>query len=261
MDLLHALSGFFVGLLVGLTGVGGGSLMAPVLILAFGVAPTTAVGTDLWFAAITKSVGGTIHHAKRSADLTVVTRLAIGSIPAAILTLVVLNAMHWSQVKQGWLPFALGLVLFATAAATIARPALHRWLLSHGGADGFPGPNQLQLPMTILAGAILGVLVTLTSVGAGALGATMLVFLYPLRLAARQIVGTDIVHAVPLTIVAGIGHLVIGSVDGPLLANLLIGSIPGIIIGSLLVHRVKDRHVQIALAVVLVFAGTRLIAM
>ncbi len=261
MDFLHAFSGFFVGLLVGLTGVGGGSLMAPILILVFGVAPTTAVGTDLWFAAITKSVGGSIHHAKRSADLAVVGRLAIGSIPAAILTLVILNAMHWSQVKQGWLPFALGLVLFVTAVATIARPTLHRWVLAHGGSDGFPGPNRLQLPMTILAGAVLGVLVTLTSVGAGALGATLLVFLYPLRLAARQIVGTDIVHAIPLTIVAGIGHLLIGSVDGQLLANLLIGSVPGIIAGSLLVHRVRDQHVRYALAAVLVFAGTRLIAM
>jgi uncharacterized membrane protein YfcA len=260
MDLAHAVAGFLVGLLVGLTGVGGGSLMAPLLILVFGVAPTTAVGTDLWFAGITKSVGGAIHHAKNNADLAVVGRLMMGSMPAAIATLIVLNAMHWSQVKQGWLPIALGLVLLATALATLARPALHRWVLAHGGQDGMVGPNALQAPLTVLAGAILGVLVTLTSVGAGALGATLLVFLYPVRLNAKQIVGTDIVHAVPLTVVAGIGHLMIGSVDGRLLLNLLIGSIPGIIVGSLLVQRVSEKLVRVALSIVLVFAGARLIA-
>lgn len=260
MDFAHALSGFLVGLLVGVTGVGGGSLMAPLLILIFGVPATTAIGTDLWFAGTTKSVGGAIHHTKNNADLKVVGRLMTGSIPAAIATLAVMNAMQWSQVRHGWLPITLGLVLLATAAGTIARPALHSWILKHGGADGFPGPNRLQLPMTVLAGAILGVLVTVTSVGAGALGATLLVFLYPVRLDARQIVGTDIVHAIPLTFVAGIGHLLIGSVDGFLLLNLLIGSIPGIIIGSLLVHKVSEKLVRIALSVVLVLAGARLIA-
>lgn len=259
MDLAQALSGFLVGLLVGMTGVGGGSLMAPILILIFGVAPATAIGTDLWFAGITKTVGGAVHHVKRSADLEVVRRLAIGSLPAAVVTLVVMNAMQWSEVEQGWLPLTLGLVLVATAAATIARPMLHRWLLSRQAAGASIAPARLQVPLTIVAGAILGVLVTLTSVGAGALGATMLVFLYPLRLSTKQIVGTDIVHAVPLTIVAGIGHLLIGSVDGGLLVSLLVGSIPGIIIGSLLVHKVSDRLVRFALSAILVFAGVRLI--
>lgn len=233
--------------------------MAPVLILVFGVAPTTAVGTDLWFACATKSVGGAIHHAKNNADLQVVGRLMIGSMPAAIATLIVLNAMHWSQVKQGWLPIALGLVLLATAIGTISRPALHRWVVARAG-DGEVEAASYQLPLTILAGAILGVLVTLTSVGAGALGATLLVFLYPVRLNSKQVVGTDIIHAIPLTLVAGIGHLLIGSVDGRLLANLLIGSIPGIVVGSLLVHRVSDKLVRIALSAVLVLTGARLIA-
>lgn len=261
MDLAHALSGFLVGILVGMTGVGGGSLMAPILILIFGVAPTTAVGTDLWFAGITKTVGGVVHHVKRSADLAVVGLLAIGSIPAAIATLFVMRALRWSQVEHGWLPFALGLVLVATAAATIARPALHRWILARQDRGASIAPARWQAPLTIVAGAMLGVLVTLTSIGAGALGATMLVFLYPIRLTTRQIVGTDIVHAVPLTIVAGIGHLLIGSVDGGLLIGLLVGSIPGIIIGSLLVHKVSDKLVRIALSMILVFAGARLIAL
>jgi uncharacterized protein len=233
--------------------------MAPILILIFGVAPTTAIGTDLWFAGITKSVGGSIHHAKQNADLTVVMRLAMGSIPAAIVTLVILNAMNWAQVKHGWLPFVLGLVLLVTAVGTIARPTLHRWALSIGGGKKTEA-MRIQLPLTIFAGAVLGVLVTLTSVGAGALAATLLVFLYPVRLSAKQIVGTDIVHAIPLTLVAGIGHLLIGSVDGRLLLNLLIGSVPGIIAGSLLVHRVSDKVVRIALSIVLLIAGARLIA-
>lgn len=256
MDLAHALSGFLVGILVGVTGVGGGSLMAPILILIFGVAPTTAVGTDLLFAAATKTVGGVIHHAKHSADLTVVRRLAIGSIPATIVTLLILQGMHWSQVKHGWLPIALGIVLVATAVATLARPALHRYVLSTGTRDGM---MKWQLPLTIVAGAALGILVTLTSIGAGALGATLLVFLYPLRLSAKEIVGTDIVHAIPLTLIGGIGYFLIGSVDGHLLLNLLIGSIPGIIIGSLLVHKVSEKLVRIALSVILVVTGARLI--
>ncbi len=259
MDLAHALSGLLVGLLVGMTGVGGGSLMAPLPILIFGVAPTTAIGTDLWFAGTTKTVGGAIHSAKNNADFRIVGRLMVGSIPAAIGTLLVMNAMHWDQVKSGWLPLTLGLVLVATAVATIARPTLHRWILSKANQGGDP-VHGMQLPLTVLTGAILGVLVTITSVGAGALGATLLIFLYPLRLNAKQVVGTDIVHAIPLTFVAGIGHLIVGSVDGHLLANLLIGSIPGIIIGSLLVHRVSEKLVRIALSVVLVLAGARLIA-
>ena len=258
MDVAHALSGFLVGLLVGVTGVGGGSLMAPLLILIFGVPATTAIGTDLWFAGTTKTVGGAIHHAKNNADLMVVRRLMTGSIPTAVATLAVMNAMHWDQVRNGWLPITLGVVLCITSAATIARPSLHRWIVANAGRNG--SLRRMQLPLTILAGAILGVLVTITSVGAGAFGATLLVFLYPGRLNGKQIVGTDIVHAIPLTFVAGIGHLIVGSVDGHLLANLLIGSIPGIIIGSLLVHRVSERLVRIALSVVLVIAGARLVA-
>jgi hypothetical protein len=260
VDLAHALSGFVVGMLVGLTGVGGGSLMAPILILLFGVSPTTAVGTDLWFAGITKTVGGAIHHANQCADWQVVGRLALGSIPAAIATLAVLHALNWSQMKQGWLPFALGLVLIATAAATIARPRLHRMILDRQRGGRSAAPVRWQAQLTVAAGALLGALVTLTSIGAGALGATLLVFLYPLRLSTRQIVGTDIVHAVPLTIVAGMGHLLIGSVDGGLLLALLIGSIPGIIIGSLLVHRIRESLVRAGLAAVLIFAGARLVA-
>lgn len=261
MDLAHALMGFLVGLLVGVTGVGGGSLMAPLLILIFGVPATTAIGTDLWFAGTTKTVGGMIHHAKHNADLNVVGRLMLGSIPAAIATLAVMSAMHWDEVRNGWLPLVLGAVLCLSAIATVARPSLHRWVIAGAGRkDKMPTLRRLQIPLTIMSGAILGVLVTITSVGAGAFGATLLIFLYPGRLNGKQIVGTDIVHAIPLTFVAGIGHVLVGSVDGHLLLNLLIGSIPGIILGSLLVHKLSEKLIRIVLSVVLVIAGARLIA-
>lgn len=260
MDLAHALSGFLVGLLVGVTGVGGGSLMAPLLILVLGVPATTAIGTDLWFAGTTKTVGGAIHHAKHNADLKIVGRLMLGSIPAAIATLAVMNAMHWNQIGNGWLPLVLGVVLCLTALTTIVRPSLHRWVLASAGRNGkMPILRRLQLPLTIIAGAILGLLVTITSVGAGAFGATLLIFLYPGRLNGKQVVGTDIIHAIPLTFVAGTGHLLVGSVDGHLLLNLLIGSVPGIILGSLVVDKVSEKFVRIALSVVLVLAGARLI--
>lgn len=231
--------------------------MAPIMILLLGVAPVTAVGTDLWFAAITKTVGGTIHHARGNADLGIVKWLCIGSIPFAILTLCFLSLAHTQQIKQGVITEALGAVLVLTAIATFYRKSLHRrgQLLRVNSELPF---KRLQVPLTVAAGALLGVLVTLTSVGAGALCATILVFLYPLRLKLRKVVGTDIVHAIPLTVVAGLGHLWLGNVDGGLLVSLLTGSIPGVILGSLLVHKVNDRLIQIVLAGVLVLVGMRL---
>ncbi len=232
--------------------------MAPIMILLLGVAPATAVGTDLWFAAITKMVGGSIHHSKGNADLKVVKRLCMGSIPFAILTLLALSLAHDQQIKQGLIVQALGGVLMLTAIATFFRRSLHHYgrELRHKSDFRF---KKLQLPLTIAAGALLGVLVTLTSVGAGALCATILVFLYPLRLDFRKVVGTDILHAIPLTLVAGLGHFWLGNVNWGLLFSLLTGSIPGVMIGSLLVHKVKDKVVQFALAAILVVVGTKLI--
>jgi uncharacterized membrane protein YfcA len=252
------LSGLLVGLLVGFTGVGGGSLMAPVLILFLGVAPVTAVGTDLWFASITKSVGGLFHKSQGNANLGIVKWLCVGSIPFALLTLLVLRRSHGGQINQGLLTEALGVVLVLTAVATFCRPKLHRLgqQLRRRSTVQF---RRLQVPLTVVAGALLGVLVTLTSVGAGALCASVLVFLYPVRLKLRQVVGTDIIHAVPLTLVAGIGHLWLGNVDPRLLLWLLSGSIPGIIVGSILIHKLDERVVQMSLASVLLLVGTRLV--
>lgn len=261
MDWLHVFAGLFVGLMVGMTGVGGGSLMAPILILLFGVAPATAVGTDLWFAALTKAVGGVVHHRHGGTDggpdYVVIKRLCIGSIPASLLVLLIMSQTNSGQIEGGIVTAALGAVLIVTAVATLFRGRFHRWALSRRveTAERFKG---LQPVLTVVAGALLGVMVTLTSIGAGAIGATMLLALYPLRMRMHRLVATDIVHAVPLTLVAGLGHLWIGNVDPMLLANLLAGSLPGIVAGSLLATRASDRILQPLLAAVLAVIGWRL---
>jgi len=173
--------------------------------------------------------------------------------------LAILSQMHLGQIKTGVITAALGVVLIATAGATLLRGRFHSWALARrvGTADGF---TRWQPALTVLAGALLGAMVTLTSVGAGAIGATLLLALYPLRMRMQRLVATDIVHAVPLTLVAGLGHLWIGNVNPVLLVNLLAGSLPGIVIGSLLATRTSDRVLQPLLAAVLVVVGWRLIA-
>ncbi len=258
MDFLHPLSGFLVGLMVGVTGVGGGSLMAPLMILVLGVAPTTAVGTDLWFAGITKLVGGTVHHSQGHADWQIVRRLCWGSLPAALLTLWFLSSTDMHQVKSGLIVQMLGVILVMTAFVTLMQKRLGAMAarLESGHIDSL---RSILPGMTVLAGAILGVIVTLTSVGAGALGATMLVMLYPWRMTPGRLVGTDIVHAVPLTLLAGFGHFWMGNVDFGLLGSLLLGSIPGIIIGSRLTRLVNPVFLRCALSGMLLFSGIRLL--
>ena len=258
MDFLHPLSGFVVGTMVGLTGVGGGSLMAPIMILLLGVAPTTAVGTDLWFAALTKMVGGGVHHAQGHADWQVVRRLAYGSLPAAVLTLWFLSTNGGHQMKGGFVVHILGAALIVTARINLCQRLIYQSAvnIAHERITVY----RTYLPgLTILCGVVLGTIVTLTSVGAGALGATMLVMLYPIRLTTQKIVGTDIVHAVPLTMLAGLGYFWMGKVDLTLLGSLLIGSIPGIVIGSRLTKRVNAGFLRIALAMMLVFSGAKLL--
>lgn len=258
INLGYSVAGAFVGFLVGLTGVGGGSLMAPILILMFGFNPAVAVGTDLWFAAITKTVGGGIHHKLGSPDWAVVRRLAMGSIPAAVVTLVWLGMVHQGRLESDLLMTLLGGALLITAVLMLAKARLTAPLRKfHHLPDG--RTQRRQLVATIVGGAAVGVLVTLTSVGAGALVAVLLALTYPLRLSAKTIVGTDIIHAVPLTLVAAIGHSWLGNVDVWLLASLLIGSVPGIIAGSLVAGKVNDALVRYALAAMLVVTGVKMV--
>ncbi|MEO6041937.1 MAG: sulfite exporter TauE/SafE family protein [Croceibacterium sp.] len=254
MDVPHAMAGLLVGLMVGLTGVGGGSLMTPLLVLMFGVSPQTAVGTDLLFAAFTKTVGMGVHHRGRTVDWKIMRRLAMGSIPAAVLTLIALNSfIHIGKNTSGVILDVLGCLLLVTAVGILFQ----RKLLAYG-ATHHPLEQEKALFGTIALGAVLGVAVSISSVGAGAIGVTVLLMLYR-RLPIAKIVGTDIAHAVPLALVAGLGHWLLGSVDFYLLANLLVGSIPGVIIGSLLSSRAPDRLLRPALAVVLTISGVRLL--
>lgn len=249
------LAGLLVGLLVGLTGVGGGSLMTPLLVLMFGFNPSTAVGTDLLFASLTKTVGSAVHGHRETVDWRIVRRLASGSVPAAALTIV---ALYWlgkptAQAELA-IKLTLGVTLIITAVAIIFQVQIIRWA-SHRSALR---ETARQASATILLGAILGVLVSITSVGAGAIGVTALLMIYP-GLPVRRIVGSDIAHAVPLTLVAGIGHWFQGGVNLSLLGALLIGSVPGVIIGSLLGSRAPDRVLRPLLATVLLIVGTRLL--
>jgi uncharacterized membrane protein YfcA len=261
MSLIHAinwlytLSGFFVGMLVGMTGVGGGSLMTPILILLFGIHPATAVGTDLLYAAATKTGGTLIHGLNHTIDWRIVGRLALGSVPMTVVTLFVLSRFDLSATAAARvITFSLGLALLATALALIFRAKLVAY---YAARVGELTPRRTAT-LTLLTGAMLGVLVSITSVGAGALGVTALILLYP-RLPTARIVGSDIVHAVPLTLIAGIGHWLIGSIDTGILGSLLLGSIPGIVAGSFLAVRVPDLVLRLTLAAVLAVVGGRLV--
>ncbi|MDO7840910.1 sulfite exporter TauE/SafE family protein [Sphingomonas immobilis] len=252
---LYSLAGLAVGILVGLTGVGGGSLMTPLLVLAFGFHPVTAVGTDLLYASATKAVGTGVHGFNRTVDWAVVRRLATGSVPATILTLIALNyaGKHYEGTTHA-ITIILGVTLILTAIAMLFRGVILARL--SGATDDLP--NRRIAALTVVLGAVLGILVSLTSVGAGAIGMTALLALYP-RLPTNRLVGSDIAHAVPLTLIAGMGHWFLGAVDLGLLASLLIGSIPGIIAGSLLSARVPDVALRTMLAITLVLVGVKLL--
>jgi uncharacterized membrane protein YfcA len=254
IDPLYVISGFGVGLLVGMTGVGGGSLMTPLLILLFGIHPATAVGTDLLYAAATKTVGSVSHGWARSIHWPAVFRLASGSIPASIVTLLVLWQLHLDgEASRNLVNLVLCFALFLTAAALIFRKAIiERYRGRLLQLD--PGTTSRA---TVLVGAALGVLVSISSVGAGAVGVTALVLLYP-QLPMTRIVGSDIAHAVPLTLVAGIGHWATGAIDWRLMAVLLIGSLPGILIGSYLAHRVSETALRLVLAATLILVAGNL---
>lgn len=258
IDLAYSAAGALTGLVVGLTGVGGGALMTPILLLVFGVSPATAIATDLWFAAITKLVGARLHNNHGQVDWQVVRRLWAGSLPVAILVVIIV-AVGAPLGKVDWLTKAIGIVVLITAAGLLFAPkllAIARERRLHD-PDKF---HRIQPPLTVAGGAALGLCVALTSVGAGALGSVMLLFLYPLRMTPHRLVATDIVHAIPLAMVAGLGYLFAGMVDWKMLASLLVGSIPAIIVGSLLARKISGRWIQVLLALVLVAAGVKTLA-
>jgi len=248
-------AGFGVGFLVGLTGVGGGALMTPLLISTFGVAPAVAVGTDLLYASVTKTVGGWRHHMAENVDWPIVMRLAMGSIPAALIVLAVMAYIPFdTEVMAGWIRYGLAFALPVSAIAIVLYPILMK---GHIG-DSLDGSIPRRTVPTVLFGAALGLLVTLTSVGAGAIGVVVLAFLFP-KLPAKRIVGSDIAHAVPLTLVAGAGHLGLGHVDPGVLLALLCGSIPGILIGTRLAGVAPEWLLRPLLALTLCYAAYALL--
>jgi hypothetical protein len=254
IDPLYVASGFGVGLLVGMTGVGGGSLMTPLLILLFGIHPSTAVGTDLLYASATKVGGSVVHGFARSIHWPAVIRLALGSIPASVLTLVVLWQLDLKgDTGRSLVNIVLCFALMLTAASLIFRKALLESLRERMAQ--FDARTIARA--TVVVGVVLGVLVSISSVGAGAVGVTALLLLYP-RLPMARIVGSDIAHAVPLTLVAGIGHWAMGAIDWHLMGVLLLGSLPGIVIGSYFATRVPETALRLLLAVTLIAVAGKL---
>jgi uncharacterized membrane protein YfcA len=249
-------AGLVVGFIVGMTGVGGGSLMTPIL-LWFGINPATAVGTDLLYAAITKASGVWVHGRNKNIDWKITGWLALGSVPAAAIVLVYLKSLDAEPQAMGAvIKQALAAVLFLTALAILFKKRLQAFASRHAGDRYNLSPNTLN-GLTVVTGVVLGVMVSLTSIGAGALGTVALFMLYPF-LATRRLVGTEIAHAVPLTLVAGMGHASMGNMDWSLLGHLLLGSLPGIWLGSHLSGRVSDDVLRPFLAVMLLLIGYKL---
>ena len=256
MTVSYVVSGFAVGMLVGLTGVGGGSLMTPILTLLFGIHPSVAVGTDLAFASVTKTAGTFAHRFKGTVRWDIVLRLCIGALPAAVLATLLLK--HFGAVSaeiSAIIRYSIAVSVLLTVIALLFKGKLQAWLNAHPERH-LQGPQLVNA--TVLAGAVLGILVTISSIGAGAVGATLLVLLYP-RLSPAEIAGTDIAYAVPLTAIAAFGHWWLGSIDWNLLGALLLGSVPGITIGSLAARAVPEKFLRGLLAVTLTSVALKLV--
>jgi uncharacterized membrane protein YfcA len=253
----YVVAGLVVGFVVGMTGVGGGSLMTPIL-LWFGVSPASAVGTDLLYAAVTKAGGVHVHHKKKNIDWRITGALALGSLPAAALTLWLLHSISVDTERlNGLIRTTLGYALIFTAVAILFKQKLMDYGRKNDSWFTRMSPREQRIA-TVIIGVVLGAVVTVTSIGAGALGTVTLFMLYPL-LPTVRLIGTEIAHAVPLTLVAGMGHAGLGNVDWSLLLNLLMGSLPGIYLGSHLAHHMADHYLRPVLAVMLLFVGGKLV--
>jgi uncharacterized membrane protein YfcA len=256
---LYMVAGLVVGTLVGLTGVGGGSLMTPILLLFFGQPPSVAVGTDLMFAATTKLVATASFGFSRRVDWAIVGRLLLGSAPgAAVVVGWLWHAQRVPGAADRIISHGLAVILALTALALVLQTPLRRLGLTFT-ARWIERAERHTLALTVVAGLILGVAVTLTSVGAGALGVVMLIALYPLRLTSDRLVATDIAHALPITLIAGAGHAFLGHVDLSVLASLLLGSIPGVLIASRLAIRLPQRLTRTCIAVMLGAVSERML--
>jgi uncharacterized membrane protein YfcA len=232
--------------------------MTPLLLLFFGIAPLSAVGTDLWFAAVTKTVASGIHSRHKLIDWQVARRLWLGSLSSSALAIVLLQRYAAQHDVAGAVKSTVAVAVIVTALGMLFQRQLQA-LGSVSRRHDRASFTRLQAPLTVAAGAVLGVLVSLTSIGSGALGVVFLVYLYPARLTPPRLVATDIVHAIPLALFAGLGHLLIGNVDFRLLANMLVGSAPAVIVGALLSARLSHRLLRLTLVALLLIVGTRIL--
>ncbi len=276
MILEFVIGGALVGFVVGATGVGGGSLMTPLLTLAFGVPAPIAVGTDLLFASITKAGGAWTYARRGLVQWSITGWLVLGSVPAALATLAAIRLWHPDAAQFAALVRpALAAALLLTAGALVFKariqalgrrfaggarltPARAAGAAGSGLSLAVPVENPSRPVPTVVLGAVIGALVALTSVGAGVIGVVALFFLYP-ALPARRLVAADIAHAVPLTLVAGLGHVTLGTVDWTMLGALLLGSLPAITAGALVAERLPERALRTSLAGMLVLIGARLL--
>jgi uncharacterized protein len=257
IDGAYATAGALTGLAVGLTGVGGGALMTSILLLFFGIAPATAIGTDLWFAAVTKVIGARVHHKAGLVDWPIARLMWAGSLPAALLTAILIHR-GILLARPEWLAKAIGIVVLITAIGLFLAPQL----AARTGKRTMAASSTLssaQPTLTITAGAVVGLCVALTSIGAGTLGSVALMYLYPERMTPHRLIATDIVHAIPLAVVAGSGYLFAGAVDGSMLMSLLTGSIPAVVAGSLLARKCSGRGIQLVLAMALMMAAAKIL--
>lgn len=258
MDILYIISGALTGFMVGLTGVGGGALMMPILLVFFDTTPITAIATDLWFATITKLVGAKTHQSQKSIDWQIVYRLWIGSIPVALIIIILINAGTYFS-KIDWLGKGIGLVVLITALGLLLSPTLLT-LTHHNYIKNSSKLKKMQSILTVIAGGGIGLCISLTSVGAGTLGSMALAYLYPIRMTPHRLVATDIAHAIPLTFLIGIGYVFTGMVDWEILSYLLIGSLPAVWVGSRLSYRLPSNKLKNLLAIVLLCISIKIIA-
>lgn len=258
MEIAYSFAGLVVGIIVGLTGIGGGALMTPILIVVFGIPPVTAVSTDLLYAAITKFGGSITYTRKKLVEWRVVLLLLGGSIPGALLTLNYLEGLGGLEKIEHLMNITLGVSLVLTSFAVFFRSKIRESVVKLNGTAFEKHGRRYRPYVTLLMGIILGSLVTLSSVGAGALGTAMLIILYP-RMSMQSIVGTDLVHAVVLTGVAGAGHYSMGNVDLWLLLYLIIGSLPGVFLGSHLGTKLSPRVIQPIMGTLLLAIGMRFV--
>ncbi len=257
-NLYYTIAGFTVGFIIGMTGVGGGSLMTPILVLGFGISPTVAVGTDLLYAAVTKSGGILFHHKQHNINWAIVRRLAMGSIPATIVAIFLLKKLQAEGINyDNIITTTLSIALILTSLVLIFRTRIINISKQESLAGMRAIHNKIRKPMTGVFGAMIGTLVTLSSVGAGALGTAILFLLHP-GMRTIQIIGTDLAHAVPITLIAGLGHLHIGTVDLMLLLGLLIGSLPGIYLGTRVASILPDHVIRPLLAGMLFLIGIKM---